>query len=203
MAECDGDDAVAAAERLIAASQLPVLVAALRPRDSELDALIGSAARVSLAKSDDEQVDELAIAQLAELGVRAELIDPPAPLAARIAGAGLSLRWLARSDGQASVELLAAAPILLAVTLAAAQLLAAGLCRELAGDAAGAGAAALLQGRDPQSAARRALPGWSRSDLRVTRDGRELRVSITPPSLVPGLSRLLSVDARANAGPPA
>ena len=51
--------------------------------------------------------------------------------------------------------------------------------------------------------ARRALPGWSRGQLRVTRRGRELRVAINPPSLVPGLARLLSVEARADAGPPA
>ncbi len=203
MTQCDGDDAVAVAERLIAAAQLPVVVVALRPRESELDALIRIAKRVVLARSSDECVDQLAIAQLAQLGAEAELLGPPSPASARISAAGISWGWLARSEGQASVELVASIPILLAVTLAAAQLLAAGLCRELAGDAAGAGAAALLQSRDPQAAARRALPGWSRAQLRVTRRGRELRVAISPPSLVPGLARLLSVEARADAGPPA
>ena len=146
---------------------------------------------------------DLAIAQIATLGVDAELLEAPPSAAACFAAAGLSWGWLARSDGQASVELLAAVPIMLAITLAAAQVLAAGLCRELAGEAAGAGAAALLQSRDPQAAARRALPGWSRGQLRVTRRGRELRVAINPPSLVPGLARLLSVEAHADAGPPA
>jgi hypothetical protein len=201
--ECSGEGAVATAERLIATAQLPVVIVALRPRDEQLDALISAARRVVVARSGDAELERLAIAQIAALGVEAELLDPPPSAAARFAAAGLNWGRLARSDGQASVELLAAAPILLAVTLAAAQLLAAGLCRELAGDAAGAGAAALLQSRDPQAAARRALPGWSRSHLRVTRRGRELRVVINPPSLVPGLARLLSVEARANAGPPA
>ena len=205
MTECGGEDAVAvaAAERLIAAARLPVVVVALRPRDAELDALIAIARRVVLARSSDDLIDQLAIAQLAQLGADAELLDPPSSALASICGAGLNWGWLARSEGQASVELVAAIPILLAVTLAAAQLLAAGLCRELAGDAAGAGAAALLQSRDPEAAARRALPGWSRGQLRVTRHGRELRVTISPPSLVPGLARLLSVEARADAGPPA
>jgi hypothetical protein len=203
MTECGGDDAVAAAERLIAAAQVPVVVVALRPREPELDALISVARRVVLARSSDRCIDQLAIAQLAQLGAEAELLDPPSSVSARICAAGLSWAWLVRSEGQASVEFLAAIPILLAVTLAAAQLLAAGLCRELAGDAAGAGAAALLQDRDPQAAARRALPGWSHAQLRVTRRGRQLRVAISPPSLVPGLARLLSVEARADAGPPA
>ena len=203
MTECGGDAAIAAAERLIAAARLPVVVVALRPRDAELDALISGAGRVLLARSDDEQVDQLAIEQLAELGARAELLQAPAAMRARLAGAGINWGWLARSEGQASVELVAVIPILLAVTLAAAQLLAAGLCRELAADAAGAGAAALLQSRDPQAAARRALPGWSRGQLHVVRRGRELRVMINPPSLVPGLGRLLGAEARASAGPPA
>ena len=201
--ECDGDDAIATAERLIAAAQLPVVLVALRPRDKQLDALIRAARRVVVAQSAETIVEQLALAQLAKLCADVELRPSPAPLAARLAAAGLSWGRLAQGEGQASVELVAALPILLAVTLAAAQLLAAGLCRELAADAAGAGAAALLQNRDPQAAARRALPGWSRAQLRVTRRGRELRVSISPPSLVPGLARLLSVEARADAGPPA
>jgi len=200
---CDGDRAVASAERLIAGAEIPVVLVALCPRESELDALTSQARRVVVASSDDQQLDRLAIKQLEQLGADAELLEPPPSALARLAAAGLSWGPLARSEGQASVELIAAAPILLAVTLAAAQLLAAGLCRELAGDAAGAGAAALLQGRDPQAAARRALPGWSRGQVRVTRRGREMRVAISPPSLIPGLARLLSVEARANAGPPA
>ncbi len=200
---CDGEGAVASAERLIAVSQLPVVVAVLRPRDADVDALIVGARRTTVARSNDAELDRLAVGQLTQLGANAELLEVPSAAAARVAAAGLGWRWLARAGGQASVELIAAIPVLLAVTLAAAQLLAAGLCRELAAEAAGAGAAALLQSRDPQAAARRALPGWSRGQLRITRRGRELRVAISPPSLLPGLGRLLSVEARASAGPPA
>ena len=61
--------------------------------------------------------------------------------------------------GQASVELVALLPLAALVALAIGQLLAAGAARELAGNAAEAGAAALLQGGDPAAAARAALAG--------------------------------------------
>ena len=103
--------------------------------------------------------------------------------------------------GQASVELAAFLPLLLIVVLVVAQLLAAGRCRELVGQAAGAGAAALLQDEDPVRAARRALPGWSRGRLDVTVHGRVVSAVLRPPGLVPGLSGLLRARARADAGP--
>jgi hypothetical protein len=62
--------------------------------------------------------------------------------------------------GQASVELLGMLPLLLAVALAAAQLLAVGYAGMLAGNAAEAGALALAGGGDPRASARHALPGW-------------------------------------------
>ncbi len=105
--------------------------------------------------------------------------------------------------GQASVELVALLPLLLLVALVIAQLLAAGRCRELAGHAAAAGATALLQDEDPGRAARRALPGWSRARLDVAVRGRVVQVSLRPPGLVPGLSRLLAAEAAADAGPAA
>lgn len=92
------------------------------------------------------------------------------------------------------------APLLVAVIAAVLQLLAAGAARELAGNAAGAGAAALLQGLDAEDAARDALPGWSRSRVRVVVRGEEVRVRVRPVALVPGLAGLLVADARASAG---
>jgi hypothetical protein len=106
-----------------------------------------------------------------------------------------------RERGQAAIELLAALPLLLAAALAAGQLLAWGAARELAGHAAGAGAAALLQDRDPRAAARAALPGWSRSRVEVAVDGRRVRVGVRPPGLVPGLARSLRAVVVADAGP--
>jgi len=105
--------------------------------------------------------------------------------------------------GQATIELLAVAPLVLLVALVVAQLLAAGACRELAGNAAGAGAAALLQDRDAAAAARAALPGWSRARLSVRVRGRVVRVELRPPSLLPGLAGRLRTVVVADAGPPA
>ena len=106
-----------------------------------------------------------------------------------------------RESGQASVELVALAPLLVLVALAAAQLLAAGAASELADHAAGAAAFALLQGGDPAVAARDAVPGWSRRDMSVRVDGRRVTVRLRPPSLVPGLARTLEATGVADAGP--
>mgnify|MGYP001475885302 CR=1 FL=1 len=105
--------------------------------------------------------------------------------------------------GQASVELVAVLPLLVLGALMVAQLLAAGRCRELAGHAAAAGATALLQDEDPVVAARRALPGWSRGRVHIVVRGRRVRVSLTPPSLVPGTARMLRTRVQADAGPDA
>lgn len=103
-------------------------------------------------------------------------------------------------SGQASVELVALAPVLVAVVLAAAQLLAAGAARELADHAAEAGAIALLQGTDPRAAARTAVPGWSRGRLHVRVDRRLVRVRLRPRSVLPGLAGLLETTGEAHAG---
>jgi hypothetical protein len=104
-------------------------------------------------------------------------------------------------DGQSTVELLGAIPLLLVVVLAAAELLAAGAARVSASSAADAAAMALLQGGDATAAARSAAPGWSHPRISVRVAGRHARVRLTPPSLVPGLSGLLATTAEADAGP--
>jgi hypothetical protein len=87
------------------------------------------------------------------------------------------------------------------IALTAGQLLAAGAARELAGNAAEAGAVAILQGLEPLDAARDALPGWSkdRADVRVT--GRRVRVRLRPVAIVPGVSDRLAATVVADAGP--
>lgn len=109
-------------------------------------------------------------------------------------------RW-SGEHGQAAIELVVLAPLLLAVVLAAAQLLAAGAAAELADHAAEAGAVALLQGEDPRAAARDAVPRWSRKRMVVRVQGRSVRVRMRPPSAIPGLGELLEVTRRADAGP--
>lgn len=122
----------------------------------------------------------------------------------RRCSAARARRWsllLHRCDGQSSVELLGAIPLLLIVVLAAAELLAAGAARVSSSSAADAAAMALLQGGEPSAAARSAAPGWAHSRITVRVSGRHARVRLRPPSLVPGLSGLLSTTAEADAGP--
>ncbi len=107
----------------------------------------------------------------------------------------------ARSAGQASVELVGVLPLVVLLALGLGQLLAAGAARELAGNAAEAGAAALLQRRDPAYAARDALPGWSSARTSVRVEGRVVRVALRPPGLLPGLAAALEAHAAADAGP--
>jgi hypothetical protein len=103
--------------------------------------------------------------------------------------------------GQAAVELLAMLPLVLAVVLALAQLLAVGYSSVLAGNAAEAGALALAGRGDPSAAARAALPGWSRARARVSVAGGEVKIRLRPPTLLNALSRRLEVAAEAAVEP--
>jgi hypothetical protein len=104
--------------------------------------------------------------------------------------------------GQASVEVVALLPLAALVALAIGQLLAAGSARELAGNAAEAGAAALLQGGDPAAAARGALAGWARERATVRVAGRRVEVQVRPRTVIPVLAGRLEASATADAGPP-
>jgi hypothetical protein len=106
-------------------------------------------------------------------------------------------------EGQGSVELVALLPLLVVIALAAAQLLAAGVGRELAAHAAENGAIALGDGEDPRAAVRDALPGWARSRVRITVSGRRVRVRLVPITVFPGAGQALATEARADAGPEA
>jgi hypothetical protein len=105
------------------------------------------------------------------------------------------------SRGQATVELVAILPLALLIALTIAQLLAAGSARELAGNAAEAGAAALLQGTDPEEAARAALPGWSRGRATVRVNDHRVDVHLRPRTVIPLLANRLEAHATADAGP--
>ena len=103
--------------------------------------------------------------------------------------------------GQASVELVAMVPLLVAVALGLGQLLAAGAARELAGHAAEAAAIAVGRGGDAREAARAALPGWSRDRLRVEVEGRRVTAHVRPLPFVPPLADHLESSVTADAGP--
>jgi len=103
--------------------------------------------------------------------------------------------------GQAAVELLGILPLILAVAIAAAQLLAVGYSSVLAGNAAEAGAIALAGGGDARTAAREALPGWSRARAGFSADGGEVRVRLRPPTLLRALAGEFEVTGRAAVEP--
>jgi hypothetical protein len=103
--------------------------------------------------------------------------------------------------GQASVELLGMVPLCVVVVLGAGELLAAGVARTSAGGAAQAAAMAIVQGGDPERAARAAAPGWATARVRVHVAGRRVRVRITPAGLLPGTGSLLASESEADAGP--
>lgn len=108
----------------------------------------------------------------------------------------------AGESGQATVEAIAMLPVLLAVAMAAAQLLAVGYASVLAGNAAEAGALALAGGTDPRTAVRSALPGWSRANAHVGVERGEIRVNLRPPTLLHALADELEVTATASVEAP-
>lgn len=87
--------------------------------------------------------------------------------------------------GSVSLELIGSLPIVLLSILVAAQFVLAGAALWSAGVAARAGARAVLTGKQPEGAARRALPGVLREGLEVSED-EGVRVGVRIPGLLPG-----------------
>jgi hypothetical protein len=108
---------------------------------------------------------------------------------------------VARQDGQATVELVAALPALLLAGLIGLQLLCAGYSLTLADGAAEAGALALAAGQPAKQAARGALPGWAEERVEVAVEGRRVTVRLRPPSPLPAISERIAVTSSALARP--
>jgi hypothetical protein len=106
--------------------------------------------------------------------------------------------------GQASVELVALLPLVAVVTLALVTVLASHVAHEQAGEAAEAGALAVLQGgAEPKEAAEQALSEAARKRATIkVADGR-VHVRVRPRVVlpVPGLADRLAGEARAEARP--
>ena len=102
--------------------------------------------------------------------------------------------------GQAAIELVALVPVLLAAGLVVMQLLIAGATAEYAGQAAEAGAVAILQDHDPANAARSAIPSWTGRNVHVRVRGRRVTVRLRPRSLLPEAGELLATTAEADGG---
>lgn len=107
-----------------------------------------------------------------------------------------------REAGQATVELLAAIPLLLLAGSVALQLLLAGYALTLADGAAEAGALALASGRPAKAAVVRSLPGWAEADGDVVVRGGEVTVRVQPPSLLSAVGDRLTVTSTSYARPP-
>ncbi|HEY2334265.1 MAG TPA: hypothetical protein VGH58_04565 [Solirubrobacterales bacterium] len=104
---------------------------------------------------------------------------------------------MGREDGQATVELAAAIPLLLLAGALALQLLAAGYALTLADGAAEAGALALAAGRPAKSAAREALPSWAEDGVDVAVNEGEVTVRLIPPSPFAAVADRLVVTSTA------
>ena len=103
-----------------------------------------------------------------------------------------------RETGQATVELVALLPLLVAVAFAVAAVLAAGRASAAADGAAEAAAVAILQGGDGADAARRSLADRPRGTTTVRIRGGRIRVTVRPS--LPAFAGVLTATAEADAG---
>jgi hypothetical protein len=104
-------------------------------------------------------------------------------------------------EGQSTVELVAALPVLLLAGLLALQLLATGYALTLADGAAEAGALALASGGQAKEAARDAVPGWAEDDVSISVQGGHVTVRLRPPSPFEALADRLMVTSSAAVRP--
>jgi hypothetical protein len=106
-----------------------------------------------------------------------------------------------RQRGQATVELIAAIPLVVLAGAIALQLLLAGYALTLADGAAEAGALALAAGRPARAAVEESLPAWTADRTEITVRGGEVTVRLRPPSLLPFVGDRLAVASSGYARP--
>jgi hypothetical protein len=99
---------------------------------------------------------------------------------------------LSGERGQAAVELVVAAPVVVGVALVLVQLLLAVQAQVRIEQAAGSTRSAVLRGLDPLAAARSALPATGRVEVQ----GQRIRLDLPVPRVLPMLGLL--PDARAS-----
>ncbi len=120
----------------------------------------------------------------------------------RLAGEGRFVRTAcSESSGQATVEAVAGIAAVMLAGLICFQLLATGYTATIADGAAAAGAVALVRGEPVEPAVRKALPGWARNRVSVSRSGPTVRVRLRPPALFSSMSETLAVTAEAGGRP--
>lgn len=108
---------------------------------------------------------------------------------------------MAEQRGQATVELLAAIPLLFAAAAIALQLLLTGYTLTLADGAAEAGALALAAGGPARSAAEESLPAWAQGRAEIAVRGGEVTVRLVPPSPIAPIADRLAVTSSSFARP--
>jgi hypothetical protein len=108
---------------------------------------------------------------------------------------------MADERGQATVEMVAAIPLLLIAGAIALQLLLTGYALTLADGAAEAGALALAAGQPAKSAAAGSLPSWAGDRAEIAVRGGEVTVRLAPPSLLTALGDRLAVTSSSFARP--
>lgn len=108
---------------------------------------------------------------------------------------------MASEQGQATLELLVAIPLLLVGGAIALQLLLAGYALSLADGAAEAGALALAAGQPAKSAAEESLPSWAEDRAEISVHGGGVTVRLAPPSLLAAIGDHLAVTSNSFAKP--
>lgn len=108
---------------------------------------------------------------------------------------------LGNSRGQATVELLAAIPLLALAGTVALQLLLTGYALLLADGAAEAGALALAAGHPAKPAVVESLPRWARERVEVAVRGGEVTVRLSPPAPMAAIGERLAVTSSGYARP--
>ncbi len=112
------------------------------------------------------------------------------------------MAWTAdRETGQATVETLAAIPLLLLAGGVALQLLLAGYALTLADGAAEAGALAIADGRPAARAAEASLPAWAADRADIAVRGGKVTVRLVPPSLFSPIAERVAVTSSSYARP--
>lgn len=112
------------------------------------------------------------------------------------------MAWATSKErGQATVETLAAIPILLLAGGVALQLLLAGYALTLADGAAEAGALALAGSRPAVPAVEASLPAWAADRADVAVRGGKVTVRLPPPSLFSLVAEQLAVTSSSYARP--
>ncbi|MBJ7347481.1 MAG: hypothetical protein JHC87_02790 [Thermoleophilaceae bacterium] len=100
-------------------------------------------------------------------------------------------------SGQSAIEVLSLVPLIALVALLCIQALAAGVAVTSADHAAHAAVVALADGDAAAArlAAWRAIPGWARGRVHTKVSGDEVRVTLWPRVIFPGLQSLLETRA--------